>query len=318
MVALAYVRGGSPTTEGWDRETLRHGLREPALVDVVIVSYRSRDMLCATLESVRRHSSSGGTSIWVVDNDSRDGTAELIPARFPEVRFIRAGHNLGFARANNVAIRRGAAPFVLALNPDTELTGGALDRMLDVLASHPEVAMVGPALLRLDGRFDHAARRAFPTIVGALGHFSGLGRFPGATGRLAQYRAPDVVDGPVDAVNGACMLMRRSALEQVGLFDEGYWMYMEDLDLCYRLRQAGWLTWYEPGATVMHVKAGTSGVHRKPKLNYAFHYGMYRFYRTHYSAGRAPVVNAAVYAGIGVKLLLSLATSSLRRRLARA
>ena len=287
------------------------------LVDVVIVAYRSRDMLCAALESVRRYPPSGGTSIWVVDNDSRDGTAGVIRADFPEVHFIQAGRNLGFARANNIAIRRGNARFVLALNPDTELTAGACDRMLDVLARHPDVGIVGPALVRPDGSFDHAARRAFPTVVGALGHFTGLGRTPGATGRLAQYRAPEVVEGSVDAVNGACMLMRRSALEQVGLFDEGYWMYMEDLDLCYRLREAGWSTWYEPAAVVMHIKAGTSGAHRRPKLNYAFHYGMYRFYRTHYSVGRAPILNATVYAGIGAKLLLSLVTSSARRRLVR-
>ena len=120
------------------------------------------------------------------------------------------------------------------------------------------------------------AKRSFPTPVSALGHFTGIGR-QRESGVLAAYRAPEVESGPVDAVNGAFMLMRRSALDEVGLFDEGYWMYMEDLDLCYRFAEAGWVTWYEPSVTVMHVKAGTSGTVRAPRLNYAFHYGMYPF-----------------------------------------
>ncbi len=108
------------------------------------------------------------------------------------------------------------------------------------------------------------------------------------------------------------MLFRRSALDEVGLFDEGYWMYMEDLDLCYRFAQAGWVTWYEPSATVIHVKAGSSGTVRSPKLNYAFHYGMFRFYRKHYAATRGMLVSAAVYVGIAVKLALSVTYAAVR------
>ena len=103
------------------------------------------------------------------------------------------------------------------------------------------------------------------------------------------------------------MLMRRAALDEVGLFDEGYWMYMEDLDLCYRFAQAGWVTWYEPTVTVVHVKAGTSGSAAAPRLNYAFHYGMFRFYREHYAPPRSAAVNTAVYAGIAAKFAVSAA-----------
>jgi N-acetylglucosaminyl-diphospho-decaprenol L-rhamnosyltransferase len=119
----------------------------------------------------------------------------------------------------------------------------------------------------------------------------------------------------VDAVNGAFMLVRRSALDEVGLFDEGYWMYMEDLDLCYRFARAGWTTWYEPSVSVLHVKGGSSGANRRPRLNYAFHYGMYRFYRKHYAPGRNALVNGAIYLGIAVKLALSLARSAVARRI---
>jgi GT2 family glycosyltransferase len=132
---------------------------------------------------------------------------------------------------------------------------------------------------------------------------------------LAAYRAPGVSEGPVDAVNGAFMLMRRESLEQVGVFDEGFWMYMEDLDLCYRFAEADWVTWFEPGATVIHVKAGTTGPNRGPRLNYAFHYGMFRFYRKHYARQRSRLANAAVYLGITLKLCLSVVRSSARRAL---
>jgi GT2 family glycosyltransferase len=176
----------------------------------------------------------------------------------------------------------------------------------------PEVGVCGCRLVREDGSFDHASRRSFPTIAGSLGHFLGIGRHARAPKSLSQYRAPEVSAGVVDAVNGAFMLMRRSAFEAVGGFDEGYWMYMEDLDLCYRLAEAGWVTWYEPSITVLHVKGGTSPL-RGARLTYAFHYGMLRFYRKHYAADRSALTNVAVYCGIGVKLVLALARSGARR-----
>jgi GT2 family glycosyltransferase len=282
---------------------------------VAIVSFRCRELLRACLESLRRFPPAGGAHVVVVDNDSRDGTVELVRDAFPEVELVASARNLGFAAGTNLAIRRGSAPYVLALNPDTELTAGALDALVELLEERPEVGMAGCRLVRADGSFDHAAKRAFPTPLSALGHFTGLGRRPGAGGTLAAYRAPALdehASGLVDAVNGAFMLMRRSALDRVGLFDEGYWMYMEDLDLCYRFAQAGLGVWYEASVTVRHAKAGTSGPIRGPRLNYAFHYGMLRFYRRHYAAGNGRLVNAAVYAGIAAKLAVSVARNGVR------
>lgn len=253
--------------------------------------------------------------LFVVDNASRDGTVDMIRGRFPEVRLIANPSNAGFSVANNQAIRAGAGDYVLALNPDTRVTGGSLQRMLDLMEERPEVGISGCRLEQEDGTLDHAARRSFPTPLSALGHFTGLGRHERARGALAAYRAPDVESGPVDAVNGAFMLIRRSALDEVGLFDEGYWMYVEDLDLCYRFKQAGWISWYEPSVTVTHVKAGTSGTLRSPKLNYAFHYGMYRFYRLHYARQHNAAVNACIYVGIAVKLCISLARTAILRPL---
>jgi len=282
----------------------------PVAVDVVIVAYRCEELLRSCLGSVREHAPREPIRVHVVDNASRDGTAAMVRREFADVELTESTENLGFSAANNLAIRSGTAPWVLVLNPDTELTAGALDRLLELGDRHPEIGMLGPRLELPDGSFDHAARRSFPTPLSALGHFSGLGRREGARGALAAYRAPEVERGPVDAINGAFMLIRRAALDQVGLFDEGYWMYMEDLDLCYRFAQAGWVTWYEPSARVVHVKAGTSGEHRSFRLNRAFHYGMLRFYRVHYAAERGALLNGAVYLAIALKLALSATRST--------
>jgi GT2 family glycosyltransferase len=284
-------------------------------LDVVIVAYRCRDLLRTCLGSLLAGRPDREMTVFVVDNASGDGTPEMVRATFPELTLLVNDRNLGFSAANNLAIRLGSADYVLVLNPDTELVPGALERLCELMDADPSIGVVGPALVRADGSPDHAARRSFPTPLSALGHFSGIGRRRRA-GALGAYTAPDV-SGPVDAVNGAFMLIRRAALEQVGDFDEGYWMYMEDLDLCYRFAEAGWITWYEPSVTVGHQKAGSSGKHRSLRLNYAFHRGMYRFYRTHYASRRSAIVNGTVYAGIALKRAAAVIGSAVARAAAR-
>jgi GT2 family glycosyltransferase len=281
-------------------------------MDVVIVAYHAHDSLRRCLESLRDHPGAQHLNVVVVDNGDDAETSELVRDVLPDAVTIAPRANLGFGVASNLGIRRTHDELVLLLNPDCELAAGTLDRLVEVLEQHPQVGMIGPELVREDGSLDHAGRRSFPTVLGALGHFTGVGRRMNG-GPLAQYRATDVVSGPVDAVNGAFMLCRRVALEEVGLFDEGYWMYMEDLDLCYRLRRAGWLTWYEPSVQALHLKHGTSGSVRSPKLVWAFHYGMFRFYRSHYAPQRSRAMNGLVYAGIGVKASGSLAASLISR-----
>lgn len=283
-------------------------------LDVVIVSWRCETLLRRCLASLREHPPSRPLRVQVVDNASGDGTAEMAAREFGEVELTVNDANLGFSAANNIALRRGAAEYALVLNPDTRLTAGALDALLELMDASPEVGICGPRLERPDGSFDHASKRSFPTPLSALGHFSGVGRRR-SSGTLAAYRAPDTQRGPVDAVNGAFMLIRRRALDEVGLFDEGYWMYMEDLDLCYRMKCGGWEVFYEPDVTVIHEKGGTSGPLRTARLNAAFHFGMLRFYRTHYAAQRPLPMNALVYAGIGAKLAASVIRNAGRRAL---
>jgi GT2 family glycosyltransferase len=281
-------------------------------MDVIIVAYHAHDSLRRCLESLREHPGAQHLNVVVVDNGDDAETAELVKDVLPNALTMEPHANLGFGKASNLGIRRTKDELVLLLNPDCELRDGTLDRLVEVLEQHPELGMIGPELVREDGSLDHAGRRSFPTVIGALGHFAGVGRKL-ESGPLTQYRATDVVSGPVDCVNGAFMLCRRAALEEVGLFDEGYWMHQEDMDLCYRLRQAGWLTWYEPSVQALHVKHATHGSVRSPKLEYAFHYGMFRFYRKHYAPERSHAMNGLVYAGIATKTALALTRSVISR-----
>jgi N-acetylglucosaminyl-diphospho-decaprenol L-rhamnosyltransferase len=285
-------------------------------LEVVIVSYECRALALACLDSLRRHPlRRGEMAVRLIDNASTDGTADHVRREYPEVDVTALERNVGFSAANNVVLRSPTAPYVLLLNPDTEATEGALDHMLDVVESRPDVGMAGCRLIRPDGSFDHAAKRSFPTPLSALAHFAGLGR-RAERGPLAGYRAPELGEletGEVDAVNGAFMLVRRSAVEEVGLLDEGYWLYMEDLDWCYRFGQAGWKVLYDGSATFVHVKGGAAGAHRRPRQNVAFHRGMGRFYRRVHG-GERPLASVAIYTGIGVKLAFSLVRNAVARR----
>jgi GT2 family glycosyltransferase len=166
------------------------------------------------------------------------------------------------------------------------------------------VGVVNCTLVRADGTLDHAAKTSFPTLLGAIGHFTLIGRIDRSPAALTQYRATHVNGpGPVDNVSGAVMLLRKAALDQVGLFDEGYWLYAEDTDLCYRMWQDGWVVWHQSDVTITHLKGGTVGRYRNWRQIRSFHAGLARFYRKYYAPQHHPVVNGFVYTAIGAKLL---------------
>jgi len=292
--------------------------RHPTLLlEVVIVSYGAWQLLDTCLRSLHEHGpTAGGMEVHVIDNASPDDTPDRVAAAYPGVQLHRLDRNTGFSRANNVILSAARTPYVLVLNPDTELRAGVLDHLLAGLREHPEVGMVGPRLIQPDGTFDHAAKRSFPTPTAALAHFTGIGRRAGTGKRLGQYRATQLDEhdaGPVDAINGAFMLVRREALAEVGGFDEGYWLYMEDLDWCARFWERGWGVRYDGTVTAIHVKGGTAGVHRAFRQNLHFHRGMGRFYRRH-QAGHRPLVDLLVYVAIGLKLAVSATRSAVARR----
>lgn len=285
-------------------------------LEVVVVSHGAEGLLRRCLASLEAHPPAGGMRVTVVDSGSPDATPDMVEREFPGVRLVRCA-NVGFSAANNLALRDVEAEAVLLLNPDTEVYEGTLDAALARLRSDPAIGMVGVKLLTAAGELDHACKRSFPTPLSALAHFTGLGRENGAAAALSQYRATHLDEdepGEVDAVNGAFMLCRSDAVRQVGLLDEGYWLYMEDLDWCHRFWDAGWKVLYEPAGTALHVKGGSSGARRGLRQEVAFHRGMGRFYRRFDAPGHNPLVNAAVYAGIAAKLATSLAITAARGR----
>jgi GT2 family glycosyltransferase len=277
----------------------------PAL-EVVIVSHGAEGLLRRCLRSLVEHPLSGGEMlVTVVDSGSPDGTPDMVEDEFPQVRLLRRG-NVGFSAANNLVLRETHAEAVLLLNPDTEVYAGTLDAAMARLRSQERIGMVGVKLVTESGELDHACKRSFPTPLSALAHFTGVGG--------SQYRAAHLGDdepGEVDAVNGAFMLCRSEAVSEVGLLDEGYWLYMEDLDWCHRFWDAGWKVFYEAAGVALHVKGGSSPRRRAPRQEVAFHRGMGRFYRRFDARRHNPVLNAAIYAGIGAKLATSLARTTL-------
>ncbi len=290
------------STEGLDLET-------------IIVSHGAEGLLRRCLRSLEDHPPADEMRVTVVDSGSPDATPDMVEREFPAVRLVRRG-NIGFSAANNLALRESEADAVLLLNPDTEVYAGTLDAALARLRSQERIGMVGVKLVTETGELDHACKRSFPTPLGALAHFTGIGRGDGAAAAVSQYRATHLGDdepGDVDAVNGAFMLCRAGAVREVGLLDEGYWLYMEDLDWCHRFWDAGWKVFYEPAGVALHVKGGSSGARRAPRQEIAFHRGMGRFYRRFDAPERNPLVNAAVYTGIGAKLAASLAITVAKR-----
>ena len=285
-------------------------------LEIAIVSHGAEELLRRCLRSLREHPAGVETRITVVDSGSPDGTPEMVEREFGEVNLVRRD-NIGFSAANNLVLRGSAAAAVLLLNPDTEVYAGTLDAALARLRTEPRIGMVGVKLVTETGELDHACKRSFPTPLGALAHFTGLGRGDGAGAALSQYRATGLgaeEPGEVDAVNGAFMLCRAEAVREVGLLDEGYWLYMEDLDWCHRFWDAGWKVFYEPAGVALHVKGGSSAGRRAPRQEIAFHRGMGRFYRRFDAPRNSPLLNAAVYAGIAAKLATSLAITAAKGR----
>ncbi|MDX6653315.1 MAG: hypothetical protein QOH18_7 [Solirubrobacterales bacterium] len=289
----------------------------PPDLEVVIVSHGAASLLRRCLQSLRAHPPRTATMrVTVVDSGSTDDTPDMVAREFPEVRLEHCA-NIGFSAANNLVLRRSPAGAILLLNPDTEVYEGTLQRSLERLAADPAIGMVGAKLVRPDGELDHACKRSFPTPLAALAHFTGIGRGTDASASLSQYRATHLDDdepGEVDAINGAFMLCRAAAIAQVGLLDEGYWLYMEDLDWCRRFWDAGWKVFYEPGAVALHVKGGSSGERRASRQEIAFHRGMGRFYRRFDAPRSNPLLNLAVYLGIVLKLVVALLRTGLGNR----
>jgi hypothetical protein len=260
---------------------------------IVVVSYNTCELLRACLRSIYESRGDLAYEVCVVDNASSDGSPEMVRAEFPQVRLISNADNVGYPRANNQGLRDfgftggggGGPRFALLLNPDTELPPDALPRMVEFMAAHPRVGVAGPKLVGTDGRLDLACRRSFPDPAVSFYRIVGLSKLFPRSRRFGRYNLtyldPDQ-PAEVDAVAGAFMLVRREAILDAGLLDEQFFMYGEDLDWAYRIKAAGWVVYYHPQVTVLHVKRAAS--RKSARAQVEFYRAMDIFYRKHYAA----------------------------------
>lgn len=276
----------------------REALMDTPEVTIVIVSYNVRHYLRQCLESIERVRDRHRLEVIVVDNASQDGTVEVLRPYFPWVRFIPLSDNIGFGRANNIGIERARGRYTLILNPDTILSEDTIDKMLAYMDKHPEVGICGCKLLNADGTFQAQCRRGFPTPWAAFTKLFGLQALFPRSKLFAQYdqsfRSPDQTYY-VDAVLGAFMFCRTEQLRAIGGFDPDYFMYAEDLDLCYRMLKAGYRTAYVPTTQIVHFKGEST---RRSRINEVrvFYDAMVQFVRKHYSKQRwlLPILRLAI------------------------
>ncbi len=272
-------------------------------LSIIIASFNTRDFLRDCLDSIFASEGVGSFEIFVVDNNSSDGSPELVRELFPAVELLTNSANVGFAKANNRALKLSSGRYILLLNPDTRLETTTLAEVVGVMDERPEVGMTGLKLVRQDGSMDLACRRGFPTPTNAVAKFARLDKiFPNS--RIAgdynqTHRDPDS-DYEVDAIVGAFMFFRREVLEQVGLLDERFFMYGEDLDWCWRIRKSEWKVLYLGSKEILHVK-GASTSQNQRLMNGHFHRSMYMFHKKHLVSRYPFFVNWVVQAGIGTR-----------------
>ncbi|WP_414880633.1 glycosyltransferase family 2 protein [Pseudomonas brassicacearum] len=276
--------------------------------DVIIVNYNAGELLLAC---VRSAFAAGASSVIVVDNDSHDDSLMLVErthAVGDSLQIVRNAANLGFAVACNQGARLSAAPNLFFLNPDTVLAADAIDRLLLALRSSPEIGMVGGFLCNPDGSEQAGGRRVFPTPRRAFMRAFGLSRlsalFPSLLSDFLLHKEP-LPGTPivVEAISGACMLVKREAIESVGLWDEDYFLHCEDLDWCMRFHQAGWRVLFVPDAQVMHVFGGCSR-QRPYFVEWHKHLGILRFYRKFFRRKYPAVVWVSVVIGVWFRFSL--------------
>jgi N-acetylglucosaminyl-diphospho-decaprenol L-rhamnosyltransferase len=247
---------------------------------VVVVTYNSAAEIGACLEAMSAAAPATAHEIVVVDNASADGTAALVRSRWPQVRVIEAGGNLGFARANNLGIRATSAELVLLLNPDTVPMAGAIDRLVAVLDAQPDVGVAGPRLVDGAGR----AELSFGAMIGPLAELRQKlltrGHALGWPVAARVERASRQASFP-DWVSGACLLIRRADLERAGLLDERYFLYTEDVDLCAAVRAQGRRVRFSPEAEVVHARGASRASSRGP-AEHAYRRSQLAFYRKHH------------------------------------
>lgn len=275
-------------------------------LSVVIVNWNTRDMMRDCLESLYKTVRNVSFDVYVVDNGSTDGSVEMIEEKFPQVKLIKNRENLGFTRANNQALGMIRTPYVFLLNTDTILLEGTVNGMVSFLKAHPDVAIVAPQFINRDGSKQNTIDN-FPSLTTELLNKSLLriclpGRYPS---KRMDY------DGPleVESVLFAGVMLRQDAFRQIGFFDEDYFVYLDDSDTCFRLKQAGWRCFHLPYLKMYHFGGGgTKGKSRTHRANSVIEYyrSLYKFFRKNRSTAEYLIIRLFKPLRLMVSLVLSV------------
>jgi len=291
------------------------------LLTVQIVNWNAREPLRAALRSILSHPPRFPYEIVVLDNASSDGSVQMLEKEFPEVRLLVSEQNLGFSRGHNLAARAAQGKYLFILNPDTEVIPPALELLVDYAEQHPEVAIIGPKILNPDGSLQYSCRR-FPNPTAALFRNTPLGKLFPNNPYTREYLMTDWDHNSireVDWVSGAALFIRRAVYEQLSGFDERFFMYCEDTDLCYRAWQAGYMVVYYPEPKIVHA-IGRSTDLVANKMIITFHKSMYLFYKKHYARRTFLLLRPLVPVGLALRASLFLLKNywdALRRWLGR-
>lgn len=282
-------------------------------LSIVIVSYNTNELLKDCLESVKTAIKGIKTEVFVIDNNSQDGTPEMVKKDFPWVKLIANGKNVGFSKANNQAIKKAKGEYILILNPDTKVLPETFSKMLDFMKKNLQVGIATCRVEFPNGKLDVDCRRHFPTPWRSFTYFSGLSKLFKGSKIFDQYNygySDDNHGQEIDACVGAFMLIPRKAIEKVGMFDEEFFFYGEDLDWCYRFREHGYKIVYTPITKIIHYKGASSGIKkssqevtkatvetRKMVMRQSVR-AMRIFYRKHYEKKYPFFINWLVYSGM--------------------
>jgi len=244
-------------------------------LSIIIVSFNTKELVADCLNSVKVASTSLPadrqglkTEIFVVDNNSHDGTPGFIGKNYPWIHLVRNHQNVGFAKANNQALKKAKGRYILILNPDTKVMPDTLTSMIKFMHEHQDTAIATCRVELANGLLDRDCRRRFPTPWRAFCHFSGLAKLFKRSKFFDQYYMgylPDTKDHQIDSCAGAFMMIAKVALDKVGFFDEDFFFYGEDIDLCFRFKEAGYKIMYTPKTKIIHYKGAASGIKKASK-----------------------------------------------------
>lgn len=275
-------------------------------LSIIIVPYKCKDQLDITLAAVYASKTSYTYEVFIIDNDSRDGTVEMVRQKYlsrPELAAkttLLENTNEGFGRANNRGLKLAKGDYILLLNPDTKVAPENFQVMLDFVKTRPDVGIATCKLIKANGELDWACRRSEPNPAVSFYRLFGLQKLFPKSERFGAYNLtnkPIDQETEVDACTGAYMLIPREAYEKVGGFDEAFFMYGEDLDLCFRVRAAGYKVWYYPKTMSYHYK-GQSSKKASVRSLRAFHHAMWIYYQKHYYHKYAKLISLAVFLAI--------------------